>query len=503
LKKFFLTVFVLGILAAGALVFKNRYYDRLNEPVEIPPAPTAKPIPSPTVVIVIKRLPITLPLLDALFFVDKQFADELKKRLELTDDQIAQLRLAAREETSSLDETESSETTTEAGEKAASRIAAIIGGEKSEPFADFVLERWRTMGSSDSDTVSISEEPAALGTPSPIELPPDPRTSPSPSPSAAAGSAAKPVLTPSAPFSAPTDTRIVVNAPSRRMDVFQNGQLIKSYIVGISYPEFPLPTGMRKATQIIFNPTWTPPDEPWVESSKKVKVGQKIAAGDRLNPLGVIKIPIGLPSLIHGGKAPAKIGEFASHGCVGLTDKQVQSFAQVLAELGGIELLEDQIAQYEKNRKETKVVKLKATIPVELRYETLAVEGGKLHIYRDVYDRGTNVKENLESLLATYGLTLTDLSNGETKQAMDALAVMSQGPDGKAGGQLTEAQKAEQRRQNIARQQLTRQYKGRKEVVVEIAALTGKGYPEPVDLETGNPPKPAAATAKSRRKKAD
>ncbi len=141
------------------------------------------------------------------------------------------------------------------------------------------------------------------------------------------------------------------------------GQLIKSYKIGIGYPEFPLPTGFRRATTIIFNPTWTPPDEPWVESSNKVKAGEKIEAGSQLNPLGVIKIPIGLPSLIHGGKAPATLGGFASHGCVGLTNNQVQDFARVLAGLSGVELTSEEIRNYEKKRTETKNIKLDHPIP--------------------------------------------------------------------------------------------------------------------------------------------
>jgi len=74
-----------------------------------------------------------------------------------------------------------------------------------------------------------------------------------------------------APNSLPNDTRIVINAPAYRMDMFENGRLIKSYRIGIGYPEYPLPVGVRTANAIIFNPTWTPPDEPWVESpSSKV-----------------------------------------------------------------------------------------------------------------------------------------------------------------------------------------------------------------------------------------
>jgi len=84
------------------------------------------------------------------------------------------------------------------------------------------------------------------------------------------------------------------------MDVFEGGRLIKIQI-GIGYPQFPLPTGLRKANAIISIPLDTP-DEPWVAKMKNVTVGEKVEAGSALNPLGPIKVPIGLPSLIHGGK---------------------------------------------------------------------------------------------------------------------------------------------------------------------------------------------------------
>jgi len=120
--------------------------------------------------------------------------------------------------------------------------------------------------------------------------------------------ATEPEITAAAgPNAIPKDTRVVVNIPAFRMDVFQNGSLVKSYKIGIGYPDFPLPTGLRKAETIIFNPTWTPPDEPWVAGMKGVAVGQSVAAGSKLNPLGPIKIPIGAPSLIHGGKPLAKL----------------------------------------------------------------------------------------------------------------------------------------------------------------------------------------------------
>ena len=44
------------------------------------------------------------------------------------------------------------------------------------------------------------------------------------------------------PNAIPPDTRIVVNIPAFRMDVFSNGTLLKSYRIGIGYQEYPLPT---------------------------------------------------------------------------------------------------------------------------------------------------------------------------------------------------------------------------------------------------------------------
>src|SRR5436190_12216834 len=159
------------------------------------------------------------------------------------------------------------------------------------------------------------------------------------------------------PNAVPRDTRIVVNIPAFRLDVFHKGTLINSYRIGIGYPQFPLPTGLRKAQLIIFNPTWTPPNSPWVDSMN-VTPGTTIRAGSSLNPLGPIKIPIGMPSLIHGGKPLSKIGKFASHGCVGLTNAQVKDFAKLLLEASGTEVSDRAVANFLANRTQTRAVKL-------------------------------------------------------------------------------------------------------------------------------------------------
>ena len=435
------------------------------------PSPSATASPSPAVEKAANLQPLTLPVLDA-FFADESFSGLLKTRLQLTDGQVAKLKELARSETAKLNdanagkgEGESSEARAVAEEK----ISALIGPEKTQQLAALIGERWSGAGDDASDKTATK--------------PTNPNNR-----EQIAG----------APNVVPTDSRIVVNAPAYRMDVFEAGRLIKSYKIGIGYPQFPLPTGLRKARVIIFNPTWTPPDEPWVAKMKDVSVGEKVAAGSKLNPLGPIKIPIGAPSLIHGGKLPAKLGTFASHGCVGLTTPQVQDFAKVLAQLGGVHLTDAEMADYARDKTKTREIKLIKAVPVELRYETIVVEDGKLHIYRDVYDQGTNTEENLRAVLEANSVQLDDLTEAERMQALDALAQMS-GKSGAGVVRPTELSKESpspaapprsspslaEKKSNSGKKPAA-VAKNQKEVVIEIAALKEKGYPAPVDLDTGS-----------------
>jgi lipoprotein-anchoring transpeptidase ErfK/SrfK len=401
---------------------------------------------------------VTLPVLDA-FFADETFPAELKSQLQLSDDQIARLRNLARDETSKLSEGEGGKHTGTASASALAiqRIQAVIGPQKTQQLVAMVRDR------SNSESAGVAESTASA-------VPASSGFSGGVSGGTTASSTRNVNLV-------PADSRIVVNAPSYRMDVFEDGRLIKSYKIGIGYPEFPLPKGLRKASTIIFNPTWTPPDSPWVATMSHVKVGERVEAGSKYNPLGPIKIPIGMPSLIHGGKPAAKLGGFASHGCVGLTNGQVQDFARVLGQVGGTRLTDAEIAQYAKNRSQTREVKLSRPVPVELRYETIIVEGGKLHVYKDVYDKGTNSEENLRNVLQAYGVSVEQLSEHERAAAKDALRQMSRNGGGHAASHTAD-QSPDQAHDAGVR-------KGQKEIVIDISALAGKGYPAPVNFSMG------------------
>lgn len=393
------------------------------------------------------EVPVTLPVLDA-FLSDSSFAELLRARLSLTPNEIDSLRRVAREETAKLDETADtaySGTTWAATELAASRITGILGDQRATDLMALVRYYWSDAAALGSDTsmVAMSGDSTRFR----------------------AGSV-------------PLDTRIVVNAPAYRMDLFENGKLVRTYKVGIGYPEFPLPTGMRTAERILFNPTWTPPDEPWVEGSGKAEVGKTVSAGSSLNPLGIAKIPIGLPSLIHAGKSEAQLGGFASHGCVGLTNAQMREFSSELARMGGSELTRGRIQEFAKTPKETRDVPLKSPVPIELRYETIVVQDGAVHIFRDVYGYGTNTDERLQSALAAYGVSTSQLSEAERTEIMGALAEMARGPAGEPAPAQTRPDSAPQ--VNSTKDRVTKAVTGRKEVVVPVAVLAGKGYPAPL-----------------------
>ena len=440
-KKFYVLVLV------GVLIDFTGCAERPNAPTANAPVNTA-PVNSTVNTNVAKTpenkqasasMPVTLPVLDAMF-ADEEFTAELRSKLQLTDDQINRLKEVSGTARGDLNEDESDDyagSTRASADRASTEIRQILGEEKANQLFELVRTRWQGGAAENGG----QNTPGAL----------------------------------------PTDTRIVVNAPAYRMDVFQDGKLVKTYRVGIGYPEFPLPSGMRKADTIIFNPTWTPPDEPWVKG--KFAPGKKVEAGSKLNPLGALKIPIGLPSLIHGGKSAARLGTFASHGCVGLTDSQVKDFALELAKISGTELTLEDITGYGKNKTETKNVKLGKTIPVELRYETIVVENGTLKIFRDVYERGTNTEENLSRVLSAYGVSLDQLQPADRDKIMQGLKQMASDATGKPVDENANANtnSANNKNSNSASDKVTKNIKGKKEVAFQLAELQGKGYPAPVN----------------------
>ena len=143
---------------------------------------------------------------------------------------------------------------------------------------------------------------------------------------------------------------------------------------------------------------------------------------------------------------------------------------------------------------------------MELRYETIVVEDGKLHIYRDVYDQETNTEEKLRSVLEANGVRLDDLTEAERTQVMEALAQMSSRSGGDAA--RSKATPAAEPSRSVTRQERKSHTektatvgKNQKEIVIEIGALKGKGYPAPVALDTGSGKTKAGLSPPPKREK--
>src|ERR1043166_1557814 len=213
IQRFLILTAVSCLFAACAPASNNSNTVSVNPT----PSPSASSSPSPTTSETTASVQVTLPLLDALLSDDK-FVGQLKSNLKLTDDQIAELKRASSAEIDRLRETNAEDvdgaSSTDARTRTAEQLRTILGDDKSRELASFVNTYW-SKGDVSGDTQDKNQPQMLPG-----------------------------------PNAVPTDTRVVVNIPAFRMDLFQNGSLVKSYKVGIGYPEFPLPFGLRKVQPV-------------------------------------------------------------------------------------------------------------------------------------------------------------------------------------------------------------------------------------------------------------
>ncbi len=213
------------------------------------------------------------------------------------------------------------------------------------------------------------------------------------------------------------DLKITVNVPAFQMTLWQNGKEVKTYPVGVGMEDYPIYVGLRSASQVIWNPNWVPPKSDWVEGSKKVKAGEIILPTDSRNPLGKVKIPLGDGFLIHQAKGVSDLGGLVSHGCVRVLLPDLYDLAEKIVVARELELTPAQIS-VAKNTKKTLTAELEPDIPVEITYDTIVVEAGKLHIYPDVYDRKKNTIENLRAELETSGVRASKLNDAILKKML-------------------------------------------------------------------------------------
>jgi hypothetical protein len=141
-----------------------------------------------------------------------------------------------------------------------------------------------------------------------------------------------------------------------------------------------------------------------------------------------------------------------------------------------------------------------------------------------VYDRDTNTEANLRAVLEANGVSLDSLSEPERARVLDALKQMARDAkgnlaDGSPDAMTDAANKNANKNANDNANKntnknansnankgadaeggkVTRTVKGQKEIVIELAALKGKGYPSPVALDSGGGAAKAAGAKKGKR----
>jgi hypothetical protein len=206
------------------------------------------------------------------------------------------------------------------------------------------------------------------------------------------------------------DIEITVDVPAFRLTLWQNGKEVKTYPIGVGKKDFPISIGEKQASEIIWNPDWIPPNSEWVTGRKGVKAGEVIRASDRRNPLGKIKIPLGYGYLIHQAAAATDLGNLVSHGCIRMLRTDLYDLSEKIVAARGVPVSAKKIANA-KVTKNTVVAALDKPLPVDINYDTQVVEGGRLNIYPDVYERGTNTVEKLRAELVESGLDASDLDD--------------------------------------------------------------------------------------------
>jgi lipoprotein-anchoring transpeptidase ErfK/SrfK len=218
------------------------------------------------------------------------------------------------------------------------------------------------------------------------------------------------------------DVHITVNIPAFQLTFWQGNKEVKLYQIGIGRKEFPLPSGLRFAKEIVFNPEWVPPDSSWVEDHDVVP-GERVEADDPRNPLGKVKIPIGGGGiLIHQAFRPGDVGHLVSHGCVRLKLDELYGLIDQIITARSLSVSKQRLDQA-KNSKDRFAIKLDVPLVVDINYDTQVVEGGVLHLYPDVYNKRTNTVENLRAELREAGVDDAKLDDKTLQQMLDRVTM--------------------------------------------------------------------------------
>jgi lipoprotein-anchoring transpeptidase ErfK/SrfK len=125
--------------------------------------------------------------------------------------------------------------------------------------------------------------------------------------------------------------QLVANLTTRRLVVYDAGQVVREYGVAIGLPTYPTPTGRFTIRRMVWNPGWVPPkNRAWARGKKPRQ------PGDPNSPMQAVKIFFREPYYyIHGTNDPKSIGQAASRGCLRMDPNDAAELGAYLMERGG------------------------------------------------------------------------------------------------------------------------------------------------------------------------
>ncbi len=116
------------------------------------------------------------------------------------------------------------------------------------------------------------------------------------------------------------DFSILVNISDNTLTLFNNGKFFKKYRVRTGRTAGLTPTGQFRIVDKLKNPSWLDP-----------QTGKLYKPGDPQNELGSRWLKFDRPGLgIHGTIHPETIGKYASRGCVGMLEKDVEELYDLI-----------------------------------------------------------------------------------------------------------------------------------------------------------------------------
>ena len=205
--------------------------------------------------------------------------------------------------------------------------------------------------------------------------------------------------------------QLVINIPAARLDVWHEGGLIRSYPVAVGSSAFPTPLGEFEVTDITWNPWWIPPPSPWAAMEKPAPPGER-------NPMGRVKLRFAAFYFLHGTADSNSIGRAASHGCIRLRNADALELAAFVQDVAGPVVPAPVLDSLKADPLKTRRTFLDCRVPVTIRYDLAEVRDTVLHLYRDVYGRGTDLRTEALAALARAGLAPEDLQMSRLMQIL-------------------------------------------------------------------------------------